>query len=241
MRVQHPQDASRPTLIAETKQIEAAIAAMLGDSMVEIRRGLEEQLAAKKKALMDLKPLGKRLDDTRAALDRSRKRLAVAEDSVVAAQMSYDQAKEEETKLSTELIALEASIGTDSPLDSDSITSLSESLASAVEAIRNISCLPKGVAEDAQAQADLILKRFQSTMASAERAMEIAKLSLPKRLMMKQPPPPPPIVDAMETAFTLVSRRHTSKKPAQDAAPTFGPIKKRSRANSDPFAASPYG
>ncbi|CAK0878577.1 unnamed protein product, partial [Prorocentrum cordatum] len=67
-----PSPAKRSQMVDAAKKLEAALAAAPeGPGLEEARRHLQVQLDAKRKELGDTRPLGKRLDGAKAALERA--------------------------------------------------------------------------------------------------------------------------------------------------------------------------
>ncbi|CAK0907096.1 unnamed protein product [Prorocentrum cordatum] len=90
---------TRAETLAVIKQIEQASSALTSPTMKDMKTNLEEQLATKRKMLKGMKPLGQRLDGTRAALDRAEKRKEQAATALTFAQKTMEQAEAEEAKL----------------------------------------------------------------------------------------------------------------------------------------------
>ncbi|CAK0866816.1 unnamed protein product, partial [Prorocentrum cordatum] len=71
--VSEPSPANRSQLVDAVKKLEAALAAAPeGPGLEEARQHLQAQLDTKRKELGDMRPLGKRLDGAKAALERAR-------------------------------------------------------------------------------------------------------------------------------------------------------------------------
>ena len=104
---QQPQGApSRQQLQGAIAQLEKALAALEGQDEV-VRAPIQAQLAEKKKQLGELlppKPVGKRLDGARAALERAAKRQQAADEGVELALAVQKAAAEETAKLRAEVV-----------------------------------------------------------------------------------------------------------------------------------------
>jgi hypothetical protein len=186
---------SRAHILAAIKRLETALSAMEGDDFKEMRASLLEQIDERKKQLIDTKPIGVRVDGARAVLERSRKRLAHAAESVALANQVHEAAKAEESRLTSELAALELQLalgggGPQAPSTSTSpTTSLEElgvQLTAAVEQLRGLEAVPGVAAEDAHNQSIALLAKFKATLEAASKHADF-KLH---RLRAKTTPPP---------------------------------------------------
>ena len=227
---------TRAKILEEIKQIESSIAPLVGDYMVELRAPLEAQLAARRKVLQGLKPLGKRLDDTRAALERAKKRRGLAEEAMRLAKVALEQANTEEAKLEGELKTLEASVAPET--ETDAVKQLGESLANALDQLRNISTLSPEVTKDAQEQSDALISKFAATIGAAEAAVADAKKRMSLRMVGKQPGPPA-VIELQQPVTPLITHTLVGKHPVQSNLTSFfGPMKPKSGQNP---RVSPFG
>ncbi|CAK0868120.1 unnamed protein product [Prorocentrum cordatum] len=183
---------------------------------------LEGRLAEKRAELQALRLIGQRLDGTRAALERSRKRRGQAEQAMALAQSTLTAAVEEEKSLAAQLAELEAAVGSDATPAEASLVTLGEQLAAAVEQARSFENVGPAVGDEAQHESEALLARFQATLQAAEAAMHAAKTAVPRRLNGKQPiehPPEAPEVRAPD-------RRLPKKQKVQSHLEHwFGPLK----------------
>jgi len=166
-----------------------------GDEFGSTRAQLQAQIDDKKRMLVESKPIGQRIDNTRAALDRSRRRLAQAVEALSAAQAAVEAATADEMRLASELADLEASVTSAAPApETYDMATLEEHLLAAVSQIRQLEAMRPGVADDAQKQCADLVGRFRATMEMAARMSTEATDRTTKRLRIngKQPPESPP-------------------------------------------------
>ena len=216
-----PPSATRSSLLSDIKQMEAVVATMSSPVMATAKAELETRLAEKRSELQALRPIGQRLDSTRAALERSKKRREQAEQAMALAQSTLAAAVEEEKNLTTSLMELEATVGSETPSPEHSLASLGEQLAAAVEQVRSFSGVDPGVGEAAQRESEALLARFQVTIQAAENAVQAAKQAVPRRLTHKQPTPQP-------AELAVPDHRLTKKQKVQSHLEAFfGPAKPR--------------
>lgn len=232
--------------LAEIRQLEAAIAAMTSPSMQPVKDSLQSQLEEKRKMLQALKPLGQRLDGTRAALERSRKRKAHAEEALQLAQMTLKQAAEEEDRFQAELNELEATVGLEPQQSTPSLQALGEQLAAAVEQLKAFGVLTPNVAEDAQQQSAELLAKFQATVKAAEVAAQQMQQTKPTPMRIIGKTPVVKVAAKAEAACAaslpkIVTHRLCGKQPVQSHLDRFwGPaVKKRNAAASSSEPSSP--
>ena len=210
---------SRADVIAEIKQLEAAMSALAGASMQSSRNDLQALLDEKRRTLRALKPLGQRLDAARAAMSRSTRRREQAEEAKRLASDVLVGALKEEEQLKQELADLEASVGQEcagqDPAANGSFQSLGDTLAAVVEQLRGMDVVDAAVAADAQAQCELLYARVHATMKAAEEATREAASAAPRRMRGKQAPP------AGGDAPITVTHRIVGKRKVRSHLTTF--------------------
>ena len=225
--------------------------------MAAAKAELEERLAEKRAELQAQRPIGQRLDSTRAALERSRKRREQAEQALSLAQAALTAAAEEEKNLTTQLAELEASVGAEAPGPELCMAALGEQLEAAVQQIRSFDNVDPSVGEEAQRESETLLARFQATLQAAEAAMQVARANIPRRLNGKQPlqhreDPPIPLdrrlnkkqrvqthIEAWFTPRRPLAPPAASAQPAATPAPAAGPPSRPAPSLRAPLA-SPY-
>ena len=233
-----PPSASPPTravILEEVKQLEAAIAAVAAPGMAGVRADLQQQLAAKRKQLQDLKPLGQRLDGTRAALERATKRRLQAEEAQRLADAALQKALSEEETLKKDLQELEAAVGPDG-MQETSLAALGVQMAAAVDQLKNLNdTVDENVIKDAQQECENLLSRFQATVKAAEVAAAQARAAAPRRLQGKQPAPDPPEPETRPT----ITNRLVGRQKVQSHLTSFFPFKKARSSLFPQVAAAP--
>ena len=138
------------------------------DPTLEMARNqIQQQLDARRKQIGDLRPLGKRLDGARAALERARARQTTAEDGLKLAQQTVASAREEVAKIAQEVAELEKQVSQPPPPSQDTLDGLTAQLQAAVQDLTKLGCVsPEAIAE-AQSQSETIISKFRATLASA--------------------------------------------------------------------------
>jgi len=210
---------TRSALIAEIKQLEAASAALQGTSGP--LHALQETLDVKRAMLKSLKPLGQRLDATRAAVERAAKRRVQAEEAKLLAEGVLTKAIDEEEQLKKELSTLEASVGLDGVMHDAAagspIRTLGEALFTVVSQLRGMQAVDPSVAADAQTQCEHLFAKVCATVEAAEAAKCNAEAAsaTSRRLRGKQ-------ANASERAVPVtVSRRLAGKRKVHTPLTSF--------------------
>ncbi|CAK0829298.1 unnamed protein product, partial [Prorocentrum cordatum] len=182
---------AKKDIVAAVKQLESALAAMSDDpELHEARQAIQARLDAKKKQLGDLKPVGKRLGDTRAALERAYKRQSAAADGLALAQKAVEAAADEVTSLKKAVQELEQQVASahaapqPAPMDDgDPLGLPKQQLNAAVQALSQCSCVSPEAVQEAQRQSEDISAKFQVTLEHAPAQ------PAPRRAVGKQRPP----------------------------------------------------
>ncbi len=101
--------------------------------------------------LIEAKPIGQRLDNTKTALQRARKRLAQTQEGLSLAQQTVETAQMEETKPAAGLAELEATVAASPQAPSaHSLSALEDHLMAAVEQLRQLDALKPVIADEAR-------------------------------------------------------------------------------------------
>ena len=175
----------------------------------------------KRAMLKSLKPLGQRLDATRAAVERAAKRRVQAEEAKLLAEGVLTKAIDEEEQLKKELSALEASVGLDGVMHDAAagspIRTLGEALFTVVSQLRGMQAVDPSVAADAQTQCEHLFAKVCATVEAAEAAKCNAEAAsaTSRRLRGKQ-------ANASERAVPVtVTRRLAGKRKVHTPLTSF--------------------
>ena len=189
------------------KQLEAAAAQLHGDEFADARSQMMQQIENKRKLIIDSKPIGQRIDNSREALSRARKRFSQAQEAAALARAAVSSAAEEEAKLQQELIDLEASVATGTP-PPPLLEALEQQLLAAVEALGQLGSIHPCAVAEAREQAQILLSKFKCTMSAAA---NVDTDTPSKRLEGKQPPTP---------TSTAATRRLNGKQAPKRRSPS---------------------
>jgi len=128
---------SRQQLQQGIKQLESALQHLTGDDVGETKAHLLAQIENKKRQLVEARPIGQRIDNTRAALERARKRSTLTQEALTMAHAAAEAAAVEESRIAAELADLEASINNGPvAMETGCVASLEEHLLAAVGQLR---------------------------------------------------------------------------------------------------------
>ncbi|CAK0791460.1 unnamed protein product [Prorocentrum cordatum] len=164
-----PSPAKRSQLVDAAKTLEAALAAAPeGPGLEEARQQLQAQLDAIRKELGDTRPLGKRLDGAKAALERAKTRQAAAEESPQLAQQAARAATTEVATLQQTSHKLEMQIPGHTDPPRTSLEELGAQPRAAVEQLAALGSISPAAVEEAKTQSDAVSARFQPTLEHAE-------------------------------------------------------------------------
>ena len=167
----------RSAIQCSIKALENAISSLVGDEFQEQRRIMQEQIEAKKRLLIVSKPIGQRLDNTRAASQRALKRLEQAKGTARLAQEALAAAEMESANLAKELQDLEAEVAANTSANDvemqdsaacNPIACLEKQLAATVRELKTVGNVSGAVVKDAEEQAALLLSRFKNTIHTAK-------------------------------------------------------------------------
>jgi len=199
------------------------------------RDALQETLDLKHALLKSLKPLGQRLDATRAAVERAAKRRSQAEEAKRLAESVLAKAIAEEEQLKKKLSALEASVGLDGVMHDAAagspIRTLGEALFTVVSQLRGMQAVDPSVAADAQTQCEHLFAKVCATVEAAEAAKCNAEAAsaTSRRLRGKQ-------ANADErTVPTTVTRRLVGKRKVYTPLTSFRGHPKMRRSLLNPL------
>jgi len=181
--------ASRLTVQAAIKQLESAAASILDPAMSDVRDSLLKQAGEKKKLLQVSKPVGQRLDNARAALERTSKRLASAQQTLLLAHATVDAAQEEYDGLSVEVSQLESSIGPGVPgAASDVMSGLRDQLVNALAHLNECDGVTSEIAGDAKSHSEALFLKFQATLNVCQEQAKVVQASAKLRHTSKTAP-----------------------------------------------------
>ena len=170
----------------------------------EARATLQAQQEARRAAIMEQQPIGKRLDSAQGALLRAQRRLNQALEAQDLANKAVATAQQAVRKLEADVAEIQASASGSEhrPV----LTVLRENLRDAVAQLAQIDALPEEAAADAEAQSAALLSRFQATVEAASRNAA----QVPRRHVGKTPPAP-----GVETSAPgqSVGHRYSTKGP----------------------------
>ena len=218
------QQSDRAAIQASIKSMENAITALGGDEFATCRHELQAKIELKKKELTAARPMGQRLDNTRAAVLRSMKRLEQAREAAKLAQETLAAAEAETANLTKELSELELEMAANAgcePSDSDAcpLANLEKQLAASIAELKNAGNVRKEVIDDASEQAATLLSRFKTTIHVAK---AVAREDGGARLRKDGKQPYQAEAVSQPTAFRIVGKQHPKRKITD----FFGPMKK---------------
>ena len=176
---------------ATIKSLESAMAALGdGEATRALRDSMTAQVVALKRQLQVQKPMGQRLDNARAAHGRAAKRLEQANLALCIAQETVQIASSELSKISSEVLELEASIGGESVAASggDSMVGLKENLSSMVNLLATMDGVSEGTTADAIAWSEATMAKFQATFSEAAKHMAVTAATVKRRHSAKTGP-----------------------------------------------------
>jgi hypothetical protein len=223
---------TRAALKAEIKQLDAAMAQLVGDSFQHMRDELGGQIEAKKRLIIDANPIGQRIDNTRAALSRALKRKQSAIDALADAQTVATVADDEVIRFTKELDELEAALAKSPAVmpDESPLIAMTTQINAVLAELSAVAGHEPTRLNDAKACARQFLDGMQKTF---EHLIESSPTQGPptRRRLSAAIPEDLPATEAPQT-------RHRSKRPAArtlghffvDAGPRYGPRKSRSRS-----------
>ena len=178
---------------ATIKSLGSAMAALgVGEATRELRDSMTAQVVALKRQLQVQKPMGQRLDNARAAQARAAKRLEQASLALNIAQDTVQIASGDYSKISAEVLELEASIGGESATAcvGDSMAGLKENLSSALAQLATMEGVSEGTTADAIAWSEATMAKFQATFTEAAKHMAATAASVKRKHSTKSHPVP---------------------------------------------------
>ena len=207
---------SRAKVSDQIKALEAAIALMPAEPEFEQQcEALRAKVTALRREIIDAKPIGARIDGTRAALQRAQDRKAEAVRTLVLAQDAVSAADAETDKLALELAELEAALAHAPPEAMDtappvcSLDMLGSQLKQFISALKADEHIDPAHLSHAEAHVSQLIGGFEATLQHAGRAREAAGLPN-RRLVGKQDAPArdvPVPTDQPDTGFRLVGKQ----------------------------------
>jgi len=161
-----------------------------GEATRALRDSMTAQVVALKRQLQVQKPMGQRLDNARAAHGRAAKRLEQANLALCIAQETVQIASSELSKISSEVLELEASIGGESvaAAGGDSMVGLKENLSSMVNLLVTMEGVSEGTTADAIAWSETTMAKFQATFSEAAKHMAATAATVKTRHSVKGGP-----------------------------------------------------
>ena len=186
---------SRAKVSEQIKALESAIALMPAEPEFEQQcEALRAKAAALRREIIDAKPIGARIDGTRAALQRAQDRKAEAVRTLVLAQDAVSAADAETGKLACELAELEAALAHAPPEAMDtappvcSLDMLGSQLKQYISALKADIHIDPAHLTHAEAHVSQLIGGFEATLQHAGRAREAAGLPN-RRIVGKQDAP----------------------------------------------------
>lgn len=160
-------------LLSDIKALETALKHLPEDPDFRTQRDMmSEKIAVRKKQIVEARPIGQRLDRTRDALARARKRQALAEETLAQAHATVQATTDESDKLSMELATLESQLVPTYPSEPLRFQALESHLAAAIEELRGSSFVHAAAVSEAESQVCELLDKFKCTLLAAKRAEE---------------------------------------------------------------------
>ena len=138
------------------------------------RETISEKVSSLKRLIIEAKPIGQRLDGTRSALARAKKRQEQAEAVLAHAHAALQAATDDTDRLATELACLESQFAAPVPSEPLRFDSLEMHLAAAVSELRGSSSVHASAVADAEAQVCALLDKFRRTLQTAKAAESAA-------------------------------------------------------------------
>jgi hypothetical protein len=226
----------RPAVTLRIKKLEASIAAMPDDEdMMEQRQALQMKIDTAKASLVDVKPLGARIDAARLTLQRAEKRSLESANAVELAQACFASAQEEVTRLKTEIHVMESSLA--SVPCAPPPSSVEEAMLQLSGAMNVIMCsiaadklVSEDLASEASSHSNHLLVGLQGTLQAAAEARLEAGPS--RRITGKSTNNVEQVALDTQMQLPLLHRaRGKQEAPKRTIGELFSKARKASRAN----------
>ncbi|CAK0907861.1 unnamed protein product, partial [Prorocentrum cordatum] len=180
---------------AQIKQLEAALIPL---------QGVEH-----KQALISDKPLGQRRDNCKDALERAKKRTLQAREALALAEQTVQAAEAEEQRLTQELTDLQHELA-EAPVPEEGLDALRAHLAAACDKVASLPGAPADVADHAKSLSADLLSRFEKAFEEQAEAPTGQHAPTPRRHSTKSEPVPG--VDTSAPGMP-VGTRYQGKQP----------------------------
>ena len=158
---------SKSEISAHIKHLEAALAALPDTAGCQASRShLQQEIAASKRRITEMKPLGARIDACRGALERAEQRKRNALEQVALAQEAVMKAEKEELELKASLASLEALVAQESTTgNASSLTQLEEGMTAVISDMRASPTLDQNTVGNIQSQMQQLFLTLQALAA----------------------------------------------------------------------------
>ena len=194
---------------AQIKQLEAALIPLQGVEHQELRSSIVKQVAEHKQALISDKPLGQRRDNCKDALERAKKRTLQAREALALAEQTVQAAEAEEQRLTQELTDLQHELA-EAPVPEEGLDALRAHLAAACDKVASLPGAPADAADHAKSLSADLLSRFEKAFEEQAEAPTGQHASTPRRHSTKSEPVPG--VDTSAPGMPVGTRYH-GKQP----------------------------
>ncbi len=178
------QQSSKAQLAAQVKGLEAALAHLPDEPIFEDqRKSLVAKADALKQEISETKPIGRRIDNARAALERAKGRRTEATQWLQLVQGVARAAEEEVDRIAAELDELEAALAKapgDTVIAPEEPTAvLHQQLRDLLEHIRNDPHVDPALVTMAEAHSSQLLRGFRATISAATQARQNGEIPQP--------------------------------------------------------------
>ena len=158
---------SKPKLVAALKALESALAAIPeGQGNDDVRARLLEDIEEKRSQLPDTRPLGKRLDASKAYMERCRRRKEAADEAVALVLIAQVHAGAERDEVALQVDSLPSQLSS-SP-SSTTLEDLEMQLNAAVDSLEQSDSVAPETVMQARKEAVALLSSFKSTLIQAK-------------------------------------------------------------------------
>jgi hypothetical protein len=177
---------SKPKLVAAIKALESALASIPeGQGNDEVRTRLLEDIEEKKSQLPDTRPLGKRLDASKAYLERCQRRKEAADEAVALALAAQKHAVAELDEAASQVDSLQSQLSSSS--SSTTMEDLEIQLNAAVASLEQSDSVAPEIVAQARQEALALLSAFKSTLIQAKMVDEGGRPRLNGKLHIPAP------------------------------------------------------
>ncbi len=180
------QQSSKAQLTAQVKSLEAALAHLPDEPIFEDqRKSLAAKAAALKQEISETKPVGRRIDGARTALERAQKRRAEATRALQLAQDVARAAAEEVDKIAAELDELESALAKApavsifGPPEVNPVEGLHKQLCAVLAHLKADPRIDPVLVRLAEENSSRLLQGFRATLSAAEESLQAGEEPLP--------------------------------------------------------------